>query len=196
MTHPFYDTSEHVKRPTRRHLRRRRRRYQRDQDRLRSTAAVNSAVRALPPISGVRTHATWRPRPSPPHGPDRAGASACSSIMATRQDRARGVGDTVAGEVGRRAVDGLVQRGPSPARPRAGAPSDPATTPASSLRMSPNRLSVSSTSKRCGACSSSKPPRPRSGARASTSGYSRGDPRHHAAATGARPRARSPCRPR
>ena len=65
------------------------------------------------------------------------------------QDRAERVGDALARDVRRRAVDRLVEarRVPSPSDAHGSMPSEPASTAASSVRMSPNMFSVTITSK-------------------------------------------------
>ena len=70
-----------------------------------------------------------------------------------REERGERVGDALAGDVGRRAVDGLEQ---ARARRRRGCaegsiPSEPVSIAASSLRMSPNMFSVTITSNSAGA---------------------------------------------
>ena len=100
-----------------------------------------SAVRA-PPASAARP-----PARSPP--PRSTSSSEWRSSMRGAQDRAERVGDALAGDVGRRAVDGLVQAAacPSPSEALGSMPSEPVSTAASSVRMSPNMFSVTITSK-------------------------------------------------
>ena len=113
------------------------------------------------------------------------------------EDRADGIRDALAGDVGRGAVDRLVEPAPCRRRatPTASMPSEPASIDASSVRMSPNMFSVTMTSKsrgrrmRCIAAAST------SMCSSATSGNSalhrRARPLR---ATGARSRARWTCR--
>ena len=70
-----------------------------------------------------------------------------------RQDGRGRVGDALAGDVGRGAVDRLEHRGnvlSGLMLPLAASPMPPVTAAARSVRMSPNRLSVTITSNRAG----------------------------------------------
>ncbi len=67
------------------------------------------------------------------------------------QDRAARIRDALARDVGRRAVDRLVEPGPpSPSDAEGSKPIEPASIEASSVRMSPNMFSVTMTSKSAG----------------------------------------------
>ena len=119
-----------------------------------------------------------------------------------RQDRADRIGLVLPGDVRRRPVDRLVQperavlgRAARRARPTAACPASPASTAASSDRMSPNRFSVTITSKSAGRRTSSIAHESTSWCWSVDVRVVAGAPRRRPSATAARWRGRSPCRP-
>ena len=70
-----------------------------------------------------------------------------SQHLGRRGDGAERVRDAAPGDVGRRTVDRFVEAGPLPMLALGSRPMEPASTEASSLKMSPNMLPVSTTSK-------------------------------------------------
>ena len=125
---------------------------------------------SVPPRSAVRS--AVGERASTARSTAAASASRPSewrSSSAADEDRADRVGDAAAGDVGRRAVDRLVEAAAAVAERRATAsrPSEPASTAASSVRMSPNMFSVTTTSNCAGVRDrGASPPSRRAGARA------------------------------
>ena len=130
----------------------------RSYSRLSSTARVACAVPSCPPRSAVR-----RPPSSARCTADSTAAASLSKAEAVaqhqrrREEHRQRIGDPLAGDVGRRAVDRLEQperRPSSPASPSealGSIPIEPVSIAASSERMSPNRFSVRITSKCRGA---------------------------------------------
>ena len=134
-----------------------------------------------------------------------AAASACRpndqrSIIARGQDRGRRVGDAPGRDVRRGAVDRLVDAQDAVGRARlaqrradGSMPSEPASTDASSDRMSPNMFSVTITSKMPGDVMSCIAQESTRRCSSSTSGNSACDLVARPRATGGRRPARSPC---
>ena len=142
-----------------------------------TTAAPAADVEAVPPRSAVSTPSSMQASTAPSSAAARSGrAERVAQHQRDAEDGAVGIGPVHPGDLRGAAMDRLEEPGPDSPRLADGSrPSDPASTAASSLRMSPNRFSVTTTSMSPGRCTSRIANESTRACSSVTVGYSRGE---------------------